>query len=69
MKFTDIFTENDNATFCAMRIMGFIGLGIVATAVVISAAPLEAGAGVAAVIASVGGSIRLKNGEAIDTKE
>lgn len=58
--FKDAITEQDNQTFCAIRIMGFIGLGVVGVALFVGAAPFEAGAGVAAIIASVGGGIRLK---------
>ena len=60
MKITDMFTQKDNATFCAMRVMGFVGIGIVAAAVVIGAPALEAGAGIAAIVTAVGGAIRLK---------
>lgn len=60
MKTREIFTEGDNATLCAIRVMGFVGLGLVGVAVVVGSAPFEVGAGIAAVIASVGGGIRLK---------
>lgn len=60
MKPSEIFTQSDNLTLCAMRVMGFIGLGVVATAVVIGAPALEAGAGIAAIVTAVGGAIRLK---------
>lgn len=62
----DAITERDNETFCAIRIIGFMGVGLVATAVVVGAAPLEVGAGIAAIITSLGAGIRLKN-EGIDT--
>jgi uncharacterized membrane protein YkgB len=59
-------SENDNETYCVVRILGVIGIGIVAVAVVIGAAPLEAGAGVAAVLTSIGAGARLK-GEKISS--
>ena len=53
-------TENGNESYCVIRILGVVGIGIVGMAVVIGAAPLEAGAGVAAVITAIGGGVRLK---------
>ena len=55
-----IFTENDNRTFCAIRVLGFIGVGLVGAGIVIGAAPAEIGLGVAAIIGSVGGAIKWK---------
>jgi hypothetical protein len=62
----DALTEKDNETFCAMRIIGFLGVALVGTAIVVGAAPLEVGAGIATIITSIGGGIRLKN-EGVDT--
>ena len=62
----DALTEKDNETFCAMRIIGFLGVALVGTAIVVGSAPLEVGAGIAAIITSIGGGIRLKN-EGVDT--
>ena len=53
-------TEGDNRTLCAIRALGFLGLGLVGIGVIIGSAPAEIGLGVAAIIGSVGGSIRLK---------
>ena len=53
-------TENNNETYCVIRILGVVGIGIVGMAVVIGAAPLEAGAGIAAVLTAIGGGARLK---------
>ena len=53
-------TENGNESYCVIRILGVVGIGIVGMAVVIGAAPLEAGAGVAAVLTAIGGGARLK---------
>lgn len=64
--FKDALTERDNETYCAIRIIGFLGVALVGTAIVVGAAPLEVGAGVAAIIGALGGGIRLKN-EGIDT--
>ena len=64
--FKDALTERDNETFCAIRIIGFLGVALVGSAIVVGAAPLEVGAGVAAIIGALGGGIRLKN-EGIDT--
>ena len=62
----DALTEKDNETYCAIRIIGFLGVALVGTAIVVGAAPLEVGAGVAAIIGALGGGIRLKN-EGVDT--
>ena len=62
----DALTERDNSTYCAIRIIGFLGVALVGTAIVVGAAPLEVGAGVAAIIGALGGGIRLKN-EGVDT--
>lgn len=62
----DALTEKDNETFCAIRIIGFLGVALVGSAIVVGAAPLEVGAGVAAIITAIGGGIRLKN-EGVDT--
>lgn len=62
----DVLTERDNETFCAIRIIGFLGVALVGTAIVVGAAPLEVGAGVGAIITAIGGGIRLKN-EGVDT--
>lgn len=59
----DMLTQSDNQTFCAIRVLGFIGVGIVATAVVIGSAPAEAGIAIAAIITSIGGSLRLKGAD------
>ena len=56
----DILTEQNNETYCAIRILGFIGVGLVGVAIFIGAAPLEVGAGVGAILTSIGGGIRLK---------
>jgi hypothetical protein len=63
---TDALTERNNETFCAIRILGFLGVGLVGVAIVVGAAPLEVGAGVAAILTAIGGGVRLKN-EGIDT--
>lgn len=62
----DALTERDNETYCAIRIIGFLGVALVGSAIVVGAAPLEVGAGVAAIMGALGGGIRLKN-EGIDT--
>ena len=62
----DAITERDNTTYCAIRIIGFAGVALVGTAIVVGAAPLEVGAGIAAIIGALGGGIRLKN-EGVDT--
>ena len=64
--FKDALTERDNETYCAVRIIGFLGVALVGTAIVVGSAPLEVGAGVAAIIGALGGGIRLKN-EGVDT--
>ena len=60
MKFTDTFTENDNQTYCAIRIMGFASLGLVATAVLIGSGIAEVGIATASIITAIGASLRLK---------
>jgi len=62
----DALTERNNETFCAIRIIGFFGVALVGSAIVVGAAPLEVGAGIAAIITSLGAGIRLKN-EGLDT--
>ena len=62
----DALTERNNETFCAIRIIGFLGVALVGSAIVVGAAPLEVGAGVGAIITAIGGGIRLKN-EGVDT--
>lgn len=66
MKLKDALTEKDNETFCAIRIIGFLGVALVGSAIVVGAAPLGVGAGIAAIITAIGGGIRLK-GEGVDT--
>lgn len=56
----DLLTQSDNQTYCAIRLLGFVGVVMVGAAAVIGSAPLEVGMGVAAVITAIGGSIRLK---------
>lgn len=56
----DALTENDNDTYCVLRILGCVGVAMVGTAMVLGAAAFEVGAGVAAIITSVGASLRLK---------
>ena len=70
MNVKEIFTEGDNRTLCAIRTLGFLGLGLVGIGLVIGSAPAEIGLGVAAIIGSVGGSIRLKGDgtKVIDTE-
>jgi len=63
MKINDIVTQSDNETFCAIRVLGFVGAGIVLSALIIGAAPAEAGIGIAAIITAVGGSLRLKGSD------
>lgn len=60
MKFTDTFTENDNQTYCAIRIMGFVGFSLVASALLFGTGIGEVGVASAAIITAVGGSLRLK---------
>ena len=62
----DALTERDNETYCAVRIIGFLGVALVGSAIVVGAAPLEVGAGVAAIIGALGAGVRLKN-EGVDT--
>lgn len=62
----DALTERDNETYCAVRIIGFLGVALVGTAIVVGTAPFEVGAGIAAIIGALGGGIRLKN-EGVDT--
>ena len=62
----DALTERDNETYCAIRIIGFLGVALVGTAIVVGTAPLEVGAGIGAIITAIGGGIRLKN-EGVDT--
>jgi len=64
--FKDALTERDNEIYCVIRIIGFLGVGLVGAAIVVGAAPFEVGAGIGAIIASIGGGIRLKN-EGVDT--
>jgi len=64
----DALTERDNTTYCAIRILGFVGVGLVGAAIFVGAAPFEVGAGVAAILTAIGGGIRLKN-ESVDTAE
>ena len=62
----DALTERDNETYCAVRIIWFLGVALVGAAIVVGAAPLEVGAGIGAIITAIGGGIRLKN-EGVDT--
>ena len=64
----DALTERDNTTYCAIRILGFVGVGLVGAAIFVGAAPFEVGAGVAAILTAIGGGVRLKN-ENVDTAE
>lgn len=58
-----MLTQSDNQTFDVIRILGTIGVLFVGGAAVIGAAPLEVGAGVAAIITAIGGSIKLKGSD------
>lgn len=58
-----LLTQSDNETYDAIRVLGFIGVIFVGGAAVIGAAPLEVGAGIAAVITAIGGSIKLKGAD------
>ena len=60
MKIREFLTESDNVTLCAIRILGFVGAGLVGAGLAVGAAPAEIGLGIAAIIGAVGGSIRLK---------
>lgn len=60
MRFTDTFTENDNQTYCAIRVMGFISISLVATAIFVGTGIAEVGVASAAIITAIGGSLRLK---------
>lgn len=60
---TDAFTERNNETWCVVRILGFIGIGLVGGAMVLGAAAFEVGAGCAAIITSIGAGVRLKGEE------
>ena len=59
----DAFTEKDGDTFCVVRILGFVGIGLVGGAMVLGAAAFEVGAGCAAIITSIGAGVRLKGEE------
>mgnify|MGYP003344104618 CR=1 FL=1 len=63
MNVKELLTQSDNQTLCAIRAMGFMGVGLVAVAIVIGAPAIEAGAAIAAIVTSVGGSIRLKGSD------
>lgn len=56
----NIFTEKDNETYDAIRVLGFVGCGLVGAAIFVGAAPLEVGAGIAAIITAIGGGVKLK---------
>lgn len=60
MRITDVITERDNNTFCAIRIIGFSGIGLIATAIMVGTGIAEVGIGVAAIITSIGGALKLK---------
>lgn len=60
MNVKEMLTEADNTTVCAIRVLGFIGVGILGAGVAVGAAAAEIGFGVAAIIGAVGGSIKLK---------
>jgi uncharacterized membrane protein YkgB len=60
MSLKHLVTENDNETYCVIRVLGVVSIGLVGLAVVIGAAPFEAGAGAAAVLTAIGGGARLK---------
>ena len=60
MRVKELFTEGDNTTGCAVRVLGFIGMGLLGVGLIIGAAPAEIGLGVAAIVGSVGGAIRMK---------
>ena len=55
----DALTERNNETYCAIRIIGFLGVALVGSAIVVGAAPLEVGAGIAAIITAIGGGIQI----------
>ena len=48
MNVKELLTQSDNQTLCAIRAMGFMGVGLVAVAIVIGAPAIEAGAAIAA---------------------
>ena len=67
MRITDAITEKDNNTLCSIRVMGFSGISLVAMAILVGTGAAEVGVGVSAIIAAVGGAIRLK-GDGSDSK-
>ena len=60
MKFLEPITERDNETLCAIRVLGFMSLSLVAFGVLIGSGIAEIGIASAAIITSVGGSLKLK---------
>jgi len=60
MRITDVITERDNSTLCAIRIIGFSGIGLMAGAILVGTGIAEVGIGVAAIITSIGGALKLK---------
>ena len=60
MRITDVITEKDNSTLCAIRIIGFSGVGLMAGAIFIGSGIAEVGIGIGAIITAIGGAIKLK---------
>ena len=58
-----VLTQSDNQTYDAIRVLGFVGMGLIGIGIVIGAAPAEIGIGAGAIITAIGGSIRLKKSD------
>lgn len=63
MDVREVFTKADNETLCEIRILGVIGTFAVIGVGFMALPALEVGAGIAAIITSIGGALRLKGSD------
>lgn len=63
MRIQEVFTKSDNETADEVRILAVLGTVAVIGAGFLALPALEIGAGVAAVITALGGSIRLRGSD------
>lgn len=60
MRIKDVITEGDNQTLCAIRVIGFCGVALMGSAVLIGTGIAEVGIGISAIITAIGAGIKLK---------
>lgn len=63
MKIREVFTKSDNATLDEIRVIAVVGAVAVIGAGFLALPALEIGGGIAAIITSIGGAVRLRGSD------